>query len=197
MLTLNAAGKSGNEAVDFIRSSLNADEDEAKILIDSPAQAEAIIKLLKSQDFNNVVLEDDEGLLYVIASKREPEKKPSPTPTPAPVQPKHEQITSGVLISSKARKFKPSFLNRFVSSLLKSNPKPSVVALMNSAVRLAVYSSASCDYLKELEAQGVSVLVSESCADNLGITEAIGAGIMCSMGEILSKIFSCEKVVSV
>lgn len=199
MLTLNTAGKSGNEAVKLIQDSLTEDGDELKVLIDSPAQADAITKFLKSQGFTNVVPEDDDGLLFIIADKKEPEHKPAPEQKPAVVraEARKEPATSGVIISCEARKYRPSFLNRFAASLLKAEPKPEVLALMNSAVRLAVYSSSSCDTLKELEAQGVNVLVSESCADNLGVREAIGAGVMCSMSEILEQIFSCEKVVSI
>lgn len=200
MLTLNAAGKSGNEAVNFVRASLSNDEDELRILIEGPAQAEGITKFLKSQGFNDVVPEDDDGLLFLIATKKAPEHKPESKQPPIPEVPavlKHESVSSGVLISSEAKKYKHSFLQKFISSLLNTNPKPEVIALMNSSVKLAEYSSESCDNLKELESQGVSILVSESCADTLGISEAIGVGVMCSMSEILGKIFSCEKVVSV
>ncbi len=144
-------------------------------------------------------------MLYVTASKiekeepQEPEQQPNPAPKIQTSQPKAktEPVSSGVLISCENRKHKYSFLHRFLSSLYDAKPKPEVIALMNSAVKLAAYTSPSCTILKQLEDQGVSILVSESCADNLGITEAVGAGIMCQMSEILSKIFSCEKVVSI
>ena len=204
MLTLNVSGKSGNDAVNFVRGVIAPDEDEAKILIDGPSQADGLTKFLKSQGFNDVILEDDEGLLYVTAcrkekEKKEPEHKPSPAPQTqaVPTKAKNEPVTSGVLISCDARKHKYSFLHKFLASIPDSAPKPEVVALMNSAVKLAAYTSPSCSILKQLESNGVSVLISESCADSLGITEAVGVGIMCQMSEILSKIFSCGKVVSI
>ena len=198
MLTLNVTGKTGNDAVDFVLGLLTPEEDEAKILIDGPEQAEGLTKLLKSQGFDDVMLEDDDGLLYVTAAKHKPEPAPQIQPAQT-AQPKaiSKPVTSGVIISCEFRKHKSLFLQKFLASLLHSSPKPEVIALMNSAVKLAAYSSPSCRHLKALEAQGVIVLVSESCADTLGISEALGAGVMCQMSEILSKIFSCEKVVSI
>lgn len=204
MLTLNTAGKSIADALKLIRSSLAEDEEELKILIDGLAQADGIMKFLREQGFSDVMPEDDDGELFIIATKNKKPPEHAPEPAPAPVlkpEPKAQipakPQTYGVLISAEAKKYRPSFLNRFTASLLKADIKPDVIALMNSAVHLAVYSSSSCDTLKELEAKGVNVLVSESCSDNLGLTEAIGAGVMCSMSEILDKIFSCEKVVSI
>ena len=83
-----------------------------------------------------------------------------------------------------------------MSSLIKSRNKPDVIALVNNAVNLAAYNTPSCDDLKRLEASGVQILISESCADRTGITEALGAGVVVDMSEILDELFSCQKVVS-
>ena len=64
-------------------------------------------------------------------------------------------------------------------------------------MKIAAYNSPLCVTLKKLEAEGVQVLISESCADRLGITEAAGAGVIADMAEILDEIFSCGKIVSI
>ena len=68
---------------------------------------------------------------------------------------------------------------------------------MNGAVKLAAYDTNSCDVLKRLEAEGVKVLLSAPCADRLGITEALGAGLSVSLNEILKAVSSCEKLLSI
>ena len=70
MLTLNAEGKTGSDAVDFVKDSLSAnnDERELKIIIDRPDQSEGITKYLTSEGFN-VLLEDDDGTMFLLASK--------------------------------------------------------------------------------------------------------------------------------
>ena len=216
MLTLNALGIHGGDLVKFFQSSLKDNENELKILIDGPIQVEEIRKILEPQGFSDFILEDDDGNLYIETSKKlespkplpkinpAPEIKtdfPAPKPTPAPaqvvkpVQAKlNLQNSTGVLISCGKGKYKKNFMQKILSSLVNSKIKPEILALMNDAVSLAAYNSSSCDYLKELEAAGVKILISESCADYLGITESIGAGTAVDMSEIFEKIFSCERI---
>ena len=224
MLTLNTSGKSGADAVELVRASLK-DEDEIKILIDGPAQSDSLMKFLESEcGFPNVTLEDDEGLLYVIASGKkiesqpEPEKillapivepatqeiqiqesKPEPEKIINPVQTVKNvviQDSLAVILSYENKKYRPAFMQKFIQALADSQIKPSIIALLDNAVSLAAYDSKSCEYLKNLESNGVQVLISDSCADRLGLTEALGTGILTDMGEILEKIFACEKVLS-
>lgn len=216
MMTLNALGRHGAELTKFFRGSLNDSEAELKILIDGPIQVEEIRKILEPLGFSNFVLEDDEGNLYLTTSRkieadespREEENPPAPVaPAPSmPQAPEHKEIkreasivlkhSTGVLISCEQGKYKNIFMKKILISLVNSKIKPEVLALMNGAVSLAAYNSSTCAYLKELEAAGVKILISGSCADFLGLTEAIGAGSVVDMSEILEEIFSCEKVIS-
>ena len=233
MLTLNAEGKTGSEAVDFVKDSIskseNANEHELKILIDRPDQSEGITKFLTSEGFS-VMLEDDDGVMFLLASKphnddneSESELEPEPesnsdikiqdllTPVPVPVEDnaktasqtkpeviKHTVIkdSAAVILSYENKKYMPEFTAKIIDSLSKAKIKPDVIVLMNNAVSLAAYNSQVCDKLRELESLGVEILISESCADRMGITEALGAGVLTEMSEIFEKIFSCEKVIS-
>lgn len=224
MQTLNAFGKHGGELVNFFRSSLKDDGSEAdcrnelKILIDGPVQVEEIRRLLEPLGYSDFILEDDDGNLYLLTSKKPPETAtvpvagpvvPAPNPevkpikvqaqSVRPVKPVKEfniQKSTGVLISCENKKYKKNFMLKILSSLVNSKIKPEVLALMNHAVTLAAYNSGSCDYLKELEEGGVKVLISASCADYAGVTEAIGAGTAVDMSEIFEEIFSCERIIN-
>ena len=109
MLTLNTAGKSGNDALKVVKDSLaKSKDDEVRILIDSPAQAESLKKFLASQGFGDIMPEDDEGALYLTASKiHEHEDSNAPktksrTPPPAYTAP---PSTTGVLISCRNKEY--------------------------------------------------------------------------------------------
>ncbi len=195
MLTLSIAGKSHKDSAEAIQEALtNCEDNELKVLIDGPAQAEEGRKLLESLGFSNIVPEDDDGLLFLTASKAPPhEDVPEPTPKPS------NEIrtgTTGVIISCSTQRYKSAFMTRLLSAFVKAKTKPDVIALLDSAVKFAAYDSPSCDCLKKLEAEGVQVLVSESCAGRLGITEALGAGLTEEISGILERIFECEKVIS-
>ena len=201
MLTLNAAGKSANEAVSLIQEALNGNDDEIKILIDSPSVWPEINKFLNSQGFSDIVPEDDDGALYVIVSKnaqKEPDEevkrgiKPAVTSDISVLR-----NTSAILISGENKKYRYDFLRKFLRSLMNSRIKPNIIALMNDSVKLAAYDSETCDYLKQLASDGVNVLVSESCTDRLNLSEAVGAGELADMSEIIERVLECEKVISI
>ena len=194
MLTLSVSGKNKEEAAAILKESVNDQEKELKILIDNPAQAAELQKYLESEGFVEIIPEDDDGTLYLTASKvKEPHEKPEPKVIPV-VQtvPK----TYGIVLSRKCRKHDYDFMEKVITSMEEVKVKADLLCLMNGAVKLAAYDSHSCDILKKLEADGVKVLISRTCADRLGITEALGAGVLVSLSEILEAIGSCEKLLS-
>ena len=71
MLTLSAAGKSTDDIETMIRDALtgNPDEEELKILIDGPSRAGEIKKILEAEGISDVVPEDDDGMLYLLATR--------------------------------------------------------------------------------------------------------------------------------
>ena len=196
MLTLTAAGKSATDVLNLVKNAATGSEP-LKILVDGPAQAETVRKFLDAQGYS-VVLEDDEGTLYITAMKEEAKPVPAKNSArPVPLQSQEAPSTIGVIISCRNKEYNSSFMKKFLLSLLKADTKPDVIALLDSAVKIAAYNSPLCVTLKKLEAEGVQVLLSESCADRLGITEAAGAGVIADMAEILDEIFSCGKIVSI
>ena len=213
MLTLSAAGKSADDIETLIHDALtnNLYEEELKILIDGPSRAGEIKKILEAEGITDVVPEDDDGMLYLLATRevQKPEAE-QPTSESAPdseVGKPEEQNTSpiprkipnstGILISCEAGKYRPAFMAKFIASLAHAKTRPDVIGLMNAAVSLAAYNAPSCDDLKQLEADGVQILVSGACSDRLGITEALGAGVVADMSEILDAVLSCEKIISI
>ena len=202
MLTLSAAGKSSDDIEKLIQESLDsaADDEELKILIDGPAQAAPITKLLEAHGFNDVMPEDDDGLLFLIAAKKKIETptEPQETPHDQETAPQPEKIpvipnSAGVLVAAK---HKAAFVQRVIASMSQGKSRPDVIGLMNSGVTLAAYNSPTCEVLKKMEGEGVRVLVSEPCADRFGVSEALGAGELSDMSAIIDAVFACEKVVS-
>lgn len=201
MLTLNVAGKSANESVNMIREALDSNEDEIKILLDDPSVWPEINKFLNSQGFNDIVPEDDDGALYVIVSKNAHELQDDTHEIKPSVQvTKDTQVqknTTAILISGENKKYRYDFLRKFLLSLMNSRTKPDIIALMNDSVKLAAYDSETCAYLKCLASDGVNVLISESCADRLKLSEAIGTGELADMSEIIERVLECKKVISI
>lgn len=205
MLTITVAGKSVNDAINIVKNNLSGNIDEdVKILVGGPSQADSVKKFLEAQGFVDVVPEDDDGILYLVASRSEQTAAMSST-VPAAARPSANEAneakeipgTIGVMISCRNKEYNSSFMKKFLLSLLNASTKPDVIALFDSAVKISAYNSPLCVILKKLETAGVQILISESCADRLGITEAAGAGVVVDMSEILDEIFSCSKIISI
>ena len=215
MLTLSAAGKSTDDIETLIHDALtgNPDEEELKILIDGPSRAGDIKKILETEGITDVVPEDDDGMLYLLATRKvqnpEAEQTPeseSPSESAQTTDPKTSPLprkvpaipnSTGILISCEAGKYRPAFMAKFIASLAQAKTRPDVIGLLNAAVSLAAYNAVSCEDLKRLEADGVQILVSGACSDRLGMTEALGAGTLADMSEILDAVLSCEKIISI
>ena len=204
MLTLSVSGRSNSEAIDILREAVSG-ETELKIQIDTPSQAQELQKFLETEGFTDILPEDDDGTLYLTASKKHPEyshtkqesvSEEKTTPMKGKQVIPSEPKRYGIVLSGECRKHEREFLEKLIASLLETENRPEILCLMNGAVKLAAYDTRSCDVLKKLAADGVSVLLSAPCADRLGITEALGAGVCVSMSEILEAVNSCEKLLS-
>ncbi|MCR4818339.1 MAG: hypothetical protein K5841_05225 [Fretibacterium sp.] len=111
-------------------------------------------------------------------------------------------ILNRVLGQDAQEKGRPSGLGEilmksFLGALTKAVRYPEAIILMNEGVKLALFNTSTCDNLKALEAQGVRVLVSGTCALHLGITENIGAGVLANMHEIIGELGNAEKCITI
>ena len=75
----------------------------------------------------------------------------------------------------------------------RATPPAAAVILMNEGVQLARFDTSACDHLKVLEARGVRVLVSGTCAAHFSITESIGVGTLANMYEIVETLSAAER----
>ncbi|MBR1672257.1 MAG: hypothetical protein IJ702_04960 [Fretibacterium sp.] len=78
----------------------------------------------------------------------------------------------------------------------RATPPAAAVILMNEGVQLARFDTSACDHLKVLEARGVRVLVSGTCAAHFSITESIGVGTLANMYEIVETLSAAERTVT-
>jgi selenium metabolism protein YedF len=80
-----------------------------------------------------------------------------------------------------------------LGTLVQSEKAPSVIALMNSAVKMALSGSSCHDYLCELRDRGTLILVCGTCTKHFGITEAVSVGVISNMFEITEAVFGTTK----
>lgn len=86
-------------------------------------------------------------------------------------------------------------MKSFLGTLVQAEKVPSVIALMNNAVKMAVSGSSCHDYLCELRDRGTLIFVCGTCTKHFGITEDVSVGVISNMFEITEAVFGTSKPV--
>ena len=218
MRTLNLIGYETKKALDELKKS--KEEDELEIISDRPTDASEMKRTLETLGFE-VGITDDDGSILLSAEKikndtsehedsnnyvdiyKENDNKENIIQENIN-QENVEKVFNGNTVYvfssyrgiSKSRNYIKKYFSSIFEGILRSERVPEIIVLLNDSVKLALYNSKTCDYLKMMEGRGVRILVSGMSSDNFGITESIGAGIIAEIDEILEVISECEKVVN-
>jgi len=83
---------------------------------------------------------------------------------------------------------------KFVQQVGAVSPRPSLMAFYNAGVNLLVPSSPVLGTLKALEADGVELIACGTCLDHFKIRDAIAAGRISDMREIVVAMAASSKV---
>lgn len=96
-------------------------------------------------------------------------------------------------------------MTNFLRFLAETEPKPKALILWNTGVKLAaddgertVEKAQALEHLRQLEAQGVSVLICQTCLDYFGLRDKVQVGKVSGMKHFVSLLMNEEnEVVSV
>ncbi len=86
-------------------------------------------------------------------------------------------------------------MRSFVHTLLTLEPRPAMIILYNTGVRLATRESPLIDDFKQLEAAGVELFVCGTCVNYFELKERLGAGIISNMYDIAAAMTGAGKLV--
>jgi selenium metabolism protein YedF len=86
---------------------------------------------------------------------------------------------------------------KFVQQLAALSPRPAVVGFYNGGVNLLVPSSPVLEAFKTMEHDGVELIACGTCLDHYQIRDAIAAGRVSDMREILGAMAAAEKTIVV
>ena len=81
--------------------------------------------------------------------------------------------------------------------LLEDGTLPAVICFYTDGVRLVVDGSPVLDELKALEAAGVRLVLCATCLNTYGLTDRVQVGIVGGMSDIITAMFSADKVITI
>jgi selenium metabolism protein YedF len=171
--------------------------DAVVVLVDTTDTAQNVALTAEALGWKAEVLPGDAG--FEVHLERGPER---PEATTQPAMPK---VVAGkpsavfLLASDKVGEGDPQLgavLMRAAVKTLRDLPfKPHAVVFMNSGVRLACEGSPVLDDLRQLSGEGVTLLACGTCLDFYQLKDALRAGRVSNMFEILNTLASADPMV--
>jgi len=119
----------------------------------------------------------------------------APLQSGAPVA-DHVIVLSSDVIGHGPAELGARLMTGFLGTLAEMTTTPTHLILYNSAVLLAVDGSVHADRLRAIEARGVTLLICGTCADFYDSRDAMAAGRVTNMLEILEVMTAAGKVIS-
>jgi selenium metabolism protein YedF len=87
-------------------------------------------------------------------------------------------------------------MRNFLAKLIDAEPKPHLIVLYNSGVKLAAKGSSALESLHSLENLGVEIICCGTCVNFYGLAEQIQAGRVTNMPEIVKVLTQAETTVT-
>jgi len=200
MISVDAKGKNCPIPVVMTKKEIEAGATELAVEVDNPIAVENVRKLATSMGFD-VVKEDIAGGFRLVLAKN----GDTPGVATAAAAESCTCASSGnwavfvgkEIIGSGSAELGGSLMKMFFYTLTESDDLPSQILLMNEGVKLAVFNEDVVDHLKALAAKGVEILVCGTCLNFYEIAEQLKIGTISNMYDMVSRMQSASKVVTI
>ena len=218
---IDARGRSCPQPVMMTKAHVEKGEDEIEVFLDNAISASNVQRYLEKNGYFVRIFDEDGSIIIrasVITEASLPADNapltqttdgaalhtlPLPKTVTVSVAPAAARSTAStaVLITKKGIGGDDSLLGEvlmkgFLGTISQMAPLPSVLALMNEGVKLAMKHTSSLDHLMLLEKKGVRILVCGTCTNHFGVTSDIGAGVISNMFEITEALLASDKILS-
>ncbi|CCU79707.1 Hypothetical protein Cj1505c [Halanaerobium saccharolyticum subsp. saccharolyticum DSM 6643] len=185
MKEIDAKGLACPKPVVLAKKAITSNQ-EVLIIVDNQTAASNLTKLGKKMGAEVSVVEESETEFRVMFKK---------TKSTDSENADSESETSGAkiyLIPSDTmgdgeRELGQILIKGFISTIKELDPLPEKIIFLNSGVKLATKEDIIF-YLKELEEQGVEILLCGTCVDYYELQEEVGVGDISNMFEIADNL---------
>ena len=165
------------------------EEGVATVLVDSPESRENVKRFAESQGCQVEVVEKEGHFRLEIARGESQEAA-------------RKMSGDVVLIESDClgtgdRELGEILMRAFLNTLWDTEPKPTRVLFLNSAVNLTTEGSEVLDTLRLLEEEGVRILSCGTCLEYYGLKEQLRVGQVTNMYDTVSSLIAADKVIKI
>ena len=198
METLNCRGLDCPQPVlrtkDFIEA--NTQTLAFTVLVDNPAAAQNVVRFVESQGFNASLDKNDDGF-EIKAEKSEETSRESVVAEPATSSKKTLVLISKNTMGSGDDVLGAGLMLNFLNTLNEMGETLWRIVFLNSGIKLTIEGAKTLPAIRQLEAQGVSILVCGKCLTHFNLLDQKGVGETTNMLDIVTSLQLADKVISV
>ena len=163
---------------------------EVAVSVDNEVSRENVRRFLESRGYKTRV-EGEAGAFSIIAVK---EKEEGPQPDVGGEAKKIVVFVDSEHLGRGDERLGEILMKSFIITLKELKPLPWRIIFINGGVKLSSEGSEMLPHLKELENLGVEMLSCGTCLDFYGLKEALKAGRISNMFEIVSTLTASSTV---
>ena len=171
--------------------------DKVEVLVNNEAAKQNVSRFLESQNYG--VLVEQVGTDFHVTGKREGEVVASETPA---TETGAEQKKIMVMVATDHighgdDELGYKLMVAFLKTLKEMGKELWRLVFLNNGVKLTVVGSGVLPSLKELEEQGIPILVCGTCLNHFNLLEKMQAGETTNMLDIVTSMQLADKVISI
>jgi selenium metabolism protein YedF len=198
METLNCRGLDCPQPVlrtrDFIEA--NTQTLTFTVVVDNPAAAQNVVRFVESQGFSASLDQIDDGF-EIKAEKSEETSSESVAAEPATSSRKTLVLIPKNTMGSGDDMLGAGLMLNFLNTLNEMGETLWRIIFLNSGIKLTIEGAKTLPAIKQLEAQGVSILVCGTCLTHFNLLDQKGVGETTNMLDIVTSLQLADKVISV
>lgn len=175
----------------------NKNLNELTVLVDNIAAKQNVSRFLESQYFEIFVQE--EGSDFHIIGKRDPGTAPE---VPVAEKPETGEKKIVIMVATDCMghgddKLGAKLMLSFLTTLKEMGEELWRLVFVNNGVRLTIDNSESLQVLKELESQGIHILVCGTCLTHFNLLNKKRVGETTNMLDIVTAMQLADKVINI
>lgn len=195
MMRIDATGKPCPQPVMLAKAAVDGGAASLEVTVDNPVSASNVTRFLESQGYS--VTPGGVVPRLVLKAEKTGEAGPAPALTcpSSPPTGDYGVLLLSRTLGSESPELGEALMKAFLGTLAQRTPLPSVLALMNGAVFLALKDSSAHETLAEMATKGVQVLVCGTCTKHFDVTDRVAVGTISNMFEITEAVYGTAKPV--
>lgn len=186
----DARGELCPRPVMMARELVVSGEPAISVIVDNEVAASNVTRFLEGSGYH-VTREESEG--HIVINALRDDGALSDMSASSQDEERRAYLLLSEYVGYESEGLGEVLMKSFIGTVAASSPLPSVIALMNGAVKLTLAESTCSITLKEMEEKGVTVLVCGTCVKHFGIMDNVSVGRISNMFEITEAVFGASK----